>query len=203
MKKGDIIKVDYECWIKDTNKLFDTTIKELAEEHKILDDKKIYEPNIVIVGSGKVIKGLDDSFLNAEIDKEYEIELKPKDAFGERNPKLMELHKIHELRRKKIEPMEGMEVEFEGRKGTIIRVTGSRVRIDFNNPLAGKTVKYKYKIIEKAETDEEKISAILNMEYRGGEDFELQIKENELNIILPLFCKTDLEWFNVKLKIIY
>lgn len=202
MEIGDIIKIDYECWIKDTNKLFTTTQKNIAEEHDIFDEKKTYEPEIVIVGAGRAIKGLEDSLKNAEVGKEYEIEVKPDEAFGKREPKLTELHKIHKLRRMKIEPYEGLEVEIEGRKGTIIRVTGSRVRIDFNNPLAGKTLKYKYSIIEKAENLEEKIQAIIDLEYRRGEEFEFDINEKEITLKLPLFCKTDKEWFNLKLKIV-
>ena len=202
MENEDIIKVDYDCWIKDTNKLFTTTRKEVAKEHEIFDEKKTYEPEIVIVGAAKAIKGLDESFIKAEIGKDYEIEVNPEEAFGSRDPKLIELHKIHRLRKMKIEPYEGLEVELEGRKGTVIRVTGSRVRIDFNNPLAGKIIKYNYMIMEKAETIEQKISSIIDMDYRRGDEFEHEINDKDITLKLPLFCKTDMEWFNVKLKIV-
>ena len=99
MKKGDIIHIDYDAWIVEKNELFDTTKEALAKEKNIYNEKLIYKPLPIIVSAGNVVKGLDDNLLSAEVGKEYSVELKPIDGFGERNPKLVELHSIREILR--------------------------------------------------------------------------------------------------------
>lgn len=203
----DIIYLDYDLWIKDDDILFETTHRELAEEHEIADENGIYKPIPVIVDEGRAVKGLYNSLLNAEIGKEIEIEVPPEDALGERDPKLVEWHMINELRRQKIEPEVGKEITLKDksgkeRTGVVIMMSPRRVRVDYNNRLAGKTLNYKYKITKKAEDIKDKISMILEMNFTKAEDFKIEVDEDLIDIKLPEECKYDPTWHLVKFRVV-
>ncbi len=207
VQSKDIIYLDYDLWIKDDDILFETTHRELAEEHGIVDENGIYKPIPLIVDEGRAVKGLYNSLLKAEIGKEIEIEVPPEDALGERDPKLVEWHMINELRRQKIEPEVGKEITLKDksgkeRRGVVIMMSPRRVRVDYNNRLAGKTLNYKYKITKKAEDIKDKISMILEMNFTKAEDFKIEVEQDSIDINLPEECKYDPTWHLVKFRVV-
>jgi FKBP-type peptidyl-prolyl cis-trans isomerase 2 len=203
MQKGDIVYLEYDMRLKESNKLVETTNEELAKAENIWDEKKHYGAIPIVVGSGEVVKGLDETLSNAEAGKEQEVELSPAQAYGERDPKLVEIFSIHEFRRQKVEPAVGIEVVLKGRVGLVTAVTAGRVRVDFNHKYAGKTIKYRYKIIKKSETDLEKVQALIEAYYGNAKDFDICIGQSkDATIKLPDACKYDTRWVVTKYKII-
>ncbi len=205
MEKGDIIRWEFEAWIvEDGNEvLFDTTKEELAKEQGIHDPNVKYGPMVSIVGVGRLIKGIDEELLKAEVGKDYEVTIPPEKGYGERDPKLVKIHSYRELARQKIEPEVGKEVIINNKRGRIVTVTPGRVVIDFNHPLAGKTLKYKFKIVEKVEGDVDKVSAIIEMDYGKDVDkFNIEIKDEDIIIELPDVCKYDSNWTVAKYAIV-
>ncbi len=205
MKKGDIIRWEYEAWIVENEKeeLFDTTKEELAKEHGIHDPNLRYGPMVSIVGIGRLIKGMEEELLKAEVGKEYEITIPPEQAYGERDPKLVKIHSYRELARQKIEPEVGKEVIINNKRGRIVTVTPGRVVIDFNHPLAGKTLKYKFKIVEKVEGEVDKVRAIIEMDYgKEIDNFKIELKNDDIIIELPDVCKYDNNWGIAKYAIV-
>ena len=198
MEKGDVIELTYDAWIADTNELFDTTNEETAKKNKIYDEKTKYKPLITIVGADRAIKGLDNSLLNASVGNEYKVEIPHTEAYGERDPKLVELFSIQEFRRQQIAPQPGMQVTLRNKVGTIIGVSAGRVRVDFNKPLAGKRLRYEYKVTKKIEDVPQKIDAVISMHYTKGGDFKTHLTEKTATITIPNTCKYDNEWFLVK-----
>ncbi|MDI6917209.1 MAG: FKBP-type peptidyl-prolyl cis-trans isomerase [Thermoplasmatales archaeon] len=193
MEKNDIVYMEYDVWLKESNELAETTHEEIAKKEKLYDEKTKYKPVPVIVGVGKVVKGLDNSLLNAEVGKEYDVEIPPSEAYGERDPKLVEIFSLHEFRRRKITPEVGAEVNLKDKTGIITSVTSGRVRVDFNKRFAGRTLRYRYRIVRKAENDE-KISAIIDMHYGNAINFEVKTDGDEVTIKLPDECKYDQRW---------
>jgi hypothetical protein len=104
--------------------------------------------------------------------------------------------------RQEITPELGLEVSIGGRRGTITSLAAGRVRIDFNNPLAGKTVKYVFKVTKKAMTSEERIRAILDMDYGLADQFRIDLKDDVLEVKVPDLCKTDEKWFVSKFRVV-
>ncbi len=205
MEKGDIIRWEFEAWIvEDGNEvLFDTTNEELAKEQGIHDPNVKYGPMVSIVGAGRLIKGIEEELLNAEVGKEYEVTIPPEKAYGERDPKLVKIHSYRELARQKIEPEVGKEIIINNKRGRIVTVTPGRVVIDFNHPLAGKTLKYKFKIVEKVEDEVEKVRAIIEMDYGKDVDkFNIELKDEDIIIELPDVCKYDSNWAVAKYAIV-
>ena len=203
--KGDIVWIDYEGWILNPNgtrTLFDTTRAEAAKKADRFDEKKVYAEFPIIVGHGRILPGLDEALLGAEIEKEATIRIPPEKGAGERDPKLVELHPLREFLKQEIHPDVGMEVSLGGRKGTITQVTGGRVRVDYNNPLAGRTIEYTFKVTKKAETVDEKLRAILEMDYGLADQFKIDVKKDVAEILIPDICKTDERWFVSKFRVV-
>jgi hypothetical protein len=95
-----------------------------------------------------------------------------------------------------------MEVTVENRRGTVVAVTAGRVRVDFNNPLAGRTLRYNVTVTKRAESAEEKVRSILDMDYGLAEQFKLFVKETEADVFVPDVCKTDERWFVAKFRVV-
>lgn len=207
IERGDIVHLDYDLWIADDNILFDTTSKELAEEHEITDENAVYQPKALIVDEGKALSGLYKSLLKAEVGKEYEVELPPEEGLGERDPKLVEWHMMNEIKRQKLEPVVGKDITIKDksgreRTGIVTMVSPRRVRVDYNNPLAGKTLRYKYKVLDKAAEGEDKVMTILEMDFGRKDDFDIKTENDEVEIKLPDVCKYDQLWLIAKYKIV-
>lgn len=201
MEKNDIVYIDYELWIKEDDQLFETTKEELARDKDIYEPSDKYGPKAIILGRGQVFPGFEESIMGADTDKDYEVEISPEDAFGKRDAGLVQLIPMSRIIRMGITPDIGKEVELDGRKGVITFVSASRVRIDFNHPLAGKTLLYKYRVTKKIDSDKEKMKAIVDSYYGKGDEFKFQSGKT-LKITLPDICKYDHHWHEVKYAIV-
>ncbi len=207
IQRGDLIHLDYDLWIAEDDILFETTHKELADEHEISEEDAVYKPIAIIIDEGKAVSGLYNSMLEAEVGKEYEIEVPPEKGLGDRDPKLVEWHMMNEIRRQKLEPMVGQGITIKDksgreRTGVVTMLSPRRVRVDYNNPLAGKTLRYKYTIVDKAATAEEKISTILEMNFGRKEGFMIKTDKDDVEIKLPDVCKYDQLWLITKYKVV-
>src|SRR5213593_3715381 len=107
-----------------------------------------------------------------------------------------------EFLRQEISPEVGMEVSISGKHGVVTAVSAGRVRVDFNNPLAGKTLKYVVKATRKAKTPDERVRAIIDMDYGLADQFKLDLKGGSAEIHLPDVCKTDEKWFVSKFRVV-
>jgi FKBP-type peptidyl-prolyl cis-trans isomerase 2 len=202
IKAGDVVLAEFDARIVDSNELFDTTSEAVAKENDIYNEKMTYGPQPLIVGKGRLFPGLDESMLVAEIGKEVEVTIPPEKAAGPRDPKLVELHPIREFLKQEIEPRVGLEVTVKGKPAFITAVTAGRVRVDFNNKLAGRTIKYKYKVIEKPTKPLDIVKLLLKMSYGTDEGFEIDHHGKNLKIKLSESCKYDQRWMLAKYRLI-
>lgn len=202
IKAGDIVLADFDGWIQDSNELFDTTNEALAKEHDIYNEKMVYGPQPLIVGKGRLFPGLDESLLKADVGKEYEIVVSPEKGAGPRDPKLVELHPLREFVKQEIEPRVGLEVTVKNRPAIITAVTAGRVRVDFNNRLAGRTLKYKYKVVEKPSKPVDVVKLLLKMAYGTSDGFDVEHHGKNFKIKLSDSCKYDQRWMLAKYRLV-
>ncbi|MEM2094238.1 MAG: FKBP-type peptidyl-prolyl cis-trans isomerase [Candidatus Bathyarchaeia archaeon] len=186
--KGDFILLDYTMRIKETGELFDTTSEEEAKKAGVYKEGSRYEPILIIVGEGWVLKGLDDSLVGLDVGKEQHIEIPPAIGFGERDPSKIRMIPITRFRRHgggHISP--GMEVEVDGKHGLVRAVGGGRVQVDFNPPLAGKTLVYNVNVKEILIGDLEKVKALIHRRIPeiSIDKFRIGLSEKEVQIDLP------------------
>ena len=199
---GDIVLAEFDAWIHDTGELFDTTSETVARENKIYNEKMVYGAQPLMIGKSRLFPGLDEHMLTADIGKEYEITIPPENAAGPRDAKLVELHPVREFLKQEIEPQVGLEVTVRNRTGTITAVTAGRVRVDFNNRLAGRTLRYKYKITEKPTKPKEVVELVLKMSYGTSEGFEIEHHGKDYQLKLPDACKYDQKWILSKYRVV-
>jgi len=202
LQAGDIVYAEFEGWIAETNELFDTTSEALAKEKEIYSEKLTYGASPLVVGKGRLFKGLDEALLKAKVGEELEVSLTPEQAAGARDPKLVELLPIREFQKQDINPAVGMEVTVKNRTGTITAVTAGRVRVDFNNRLAGRNLRYKFKIARKPETPEGIARAVLRLNYGTDDGFEIGFEGKRAMLRLPDVCKYDQKWLLTKYRVV-
>jgi len=205
VEKGSVLWLDYDAWVMNpdgTLRLFDTTHAEAATREGKFDDKKVYAEVPVILQPGRLFPGLEEAVLAAKVGEAAEVVIPPSKGAGERDPKLVELRPLRDFLKQEIDPEVGMEVALSGKRGTVTAVTGGRVRVDFNNPLAGRTLKYAFQVVRTATSVEEKVRGILEMDYGLADQFRITVHERDAEIVVPDICKTDERWFVAKFRAI-
>jgi len=187
LQKGDFILIEYTAKVKETNEIFDTTNEETAKKEHLHKEGEIYEPKLIVVGEGWVLKTLDESFATMEPSKVATVEISPDKAFGARDPEKIKRVPLKQLLAKDINPAIGMRIEYGGKNAVIRSIGAGRVLLDFNPPLAGKTLVYDVTVQKKLETNEEKIGALIHrrIPIAEAEKFKLALKENVLTVDMP------------------
>lgn len=197
IQKGDFIKLNYTGKVKD-GKIFDTTDEELAKQEEIFTQNGLYGGDIIIVGAGHTIEGLEEDIQGKEAGYTGTVEIPPEKAFGPSNPKLIENISITKFKDKRPHP--GMNVDVNGRRGVVTRVIGRIATVDFNSPLAGKTVIYKYTIEKALEEDIEKIQGLLAL-YTGIRDLGVEIDDCVVKIDIPTKLTYSQQWVIAKSRL--
>ncbi len=187
IREGDFVIVDYVARVEETGEIVDLTLEDVAKKEKIYREDGIYKPKLVIAGEGWFIKGFEEGLIGLEVGKKAEIRVPPEKGFGERDPKKIKVVPIREFRKSGITPRPGMRVTINNKVGTVRTVTSGRVRVDFNHPLAGKTIIYEVYVRKKLTDDLEKIKAIIGRRLRGvdEEKFEVEIENSKVRIHMP------------------
>ena len=187
LQKGDFILINYTSKVKETNEVFDTTVEDTAKKERLQKEGEIYEPKLVVVGEGWVLKALDDSLEAMEPGKAETVEISPDKAFGQRDPEKVKQVHIRKLAEKGINPALGMRIEYGGKNAVIRSIGAGRVLLDFNPPLAGKTLIYDVTVSKKLETPEEKIGAVIHRRIPPVEEgkFKFAIQDKTLTVDMP------------------
>ena len=162
IEKGDFIYLNYTAKVKETGEVFDTTIEEVAKKERLYKEGEIYEPKLVIIGEGWVLKALDEKLPDFKIGEPSSAEIPPEKAFGNRDPEKVKLYPVRRLTSRGITPKLGMRLEIDGKPATVRTMGSGRVQLDFNPPLAGKTLVYDVTVKRKLKTKKEKITALIH-----------------------------------------
>lgn len=197
IQKGDFIKLNYTGKFED-GRIFDTTDEELAKKEDIFNPRGLYGGDVIIVGAGHTIEGLDEELEGKEAGYSGTVSIPPEKAFGPSSSKLIETVSITKFQDRNVRP--GMPVELDGRRGVVNRVIGRRVTVDFNSPLAGKTVTYEYTIEKVLEDDAEKTKGLLAL-YTGMRDLEVEIADGVVKINVPTGLTFNQRWLMAKNRV--
>ena len=174
VKKNDFIEIEFTGNISNTDEIFDTNIEKDAKKAGM--DLKNIKPFILSVGHKMLPNGFDKDLEGKEIEKSYALELKPEDAFGKRNPQMVRMIPTKHFHEQKINPERGMQLSLDGQLVKILSSDRGRTLVDFNNPLAGKNVTYKYKINKIVTDQKEKIDALQEFLFRKTFEFDTKDK---------------------------
>ncbi len=121
-------------------------------EGDVLESSEGEAPLEVVYGSGGIIPGLERELGGMAPGDEKQVVVEPGDAYGERNDEaVVTVPRDSFPQDQPLEP--GMMFHMRRQDGTIQYATiledlGEELKMDFNHPLAGKTLHFKVKIVD-------------------------------------------------------
>lgn len=192
-KKKDFIEIEFTGRVKNGD-IFDSNIKQDLKNADLDIEPK---PFIFSLGEGMFLKGIEDFLTGKDVGK-YEIELSPEKAFGVRDGKLIKIVPSNVFRQRKLNPIPGMMFNFDGRMAKVLSVSGGRITVDFNNPVAGKTVIYNINVLRKVNDINEKTKAFIDFLFR--KDFKFKIDNKKLILEAEKNLVNIIEAFKDKFK---
>jgi len=196
LKQGDFIEIEFSGKIKNGG-LFDSNIFEEVKKLNPKAKKETIKPLAICLGQSMFLKGIEEFLIGKDLG-EYEIELSPEKAFGKRDSKLIQRIPIKIFYDQKINPVPGVTFNFDGKIGRVLASSGGRVLIDFNNPLSGKEVIYKLRVLKIVEDLNEKVKAVNDFLFRR--DFEFIVQDKRLVLSINKGMKQFAELFKDKYK---
>jgi len=153
IEAGDFVRFHYVGRFEN-GEVFDTSYEDIAKENEIYVEEREYGPLEVHVGVGEIIPGLDEALIGMEVGEKKTITVPPEKAYGMPNPDLIIEVPVSEFTQAGLEPVEGLYVMTDSGIAKIREVGEETVKLDFNHPLAGKTLIFEVEIvgIEKEES---------------------------------------------------
>jgi peptidylprolyl isomerase len=118
----------------------------------VFDSSSGREPLRVTLGTGQVIRGVDEALLGMAPGEEKSVTVAADEAYGPHRPEL-----LHEVQREAIPPEVDVQVgkELEGRdtagqrlRLTVVDVADATVTLDANHPLAGQDLKFDLQLVQ-------------------------------------------------------
>ncbi|AYJ80709.1 peptidylprolyl isomerase [Aliarcobacter cryaerophilus ATCC 43158] len=137
------------------------TLKD-AKTGEQLDTNVGQTPLEFISGKGQIIKGLEDKLVNMSANEEADVLVEAKDGYGEYNEEAVQTLPKEQFAG--IELSEGMSLYGQGEHGETIQVVvksfdDTNVTIDYNHPMAGKTLMFSVAILSLRDATEEEVQS--------------------------------------------
>jgi len=124
----------------------------LTVDNKEVESSVGKQPLSYVAGSRTIIPGLESQLNGMHVNEEKVVNVAPKDAYGDVDPKAFKEFPASSLP-KGLEPKVGMVLRATAPDGSqfpavIYKVDGDKVTLNFNHPLAGKSLTFKVKILK-------------------------------------------------------
>jgi len=179
--EGRFLLIHFTGRVKETGEVFDSTREDVIEEEDL--SNAIPGPLLVVTGADMVWEPVDEALREAEPGEKLEVEVPPEKAFGERDK-----GKVRTYPKDAVSPLEGslekdaMVATPDG-VGRVLRVEGGRVVVDFNHPLAGKTLVYEIEVVDELEDVEDKVKWLVKTLTDGDlEPAEVRVEDGTVVI---------------------
>ncbi len=145
VRDGQVVSMEYTLWV----------------DGEVMDSSEGNEPLEFLAGRENIISGLEGQMQGMEIGESKEVSVTPGEGYGE-----YDAEDFLDVPRKEfpndLEIEVGMELsvrddEGESRYARIEQVDEESVRLNFNHPLAGKTLKFNVKVVGLRKPTEEEL----------------------------------------------
>ena len=137
------------------------TLKD-AKTGEQLDTNVGQAPLEFVSGKGQIIKGLEDKLVNMSANEEADVLVEAKDGYREYNEEAVQTLPKEQFAG--IELSEGMSLYGQGEHGETIQVVvksfdDTNVTIDYNHPMAGRTLMFSVAILSLRDATEEEVQS--------------------------------------------
>jgi FKBP-type peptidyl-prolyl cis-trans isomerase SlyD len=116
-----------------------------------IDESPDDDPMVYLHGGGELIDGLENALTGRATGDEFAVTIEPAEAYGDEDPELIRIFDMDEFNGTEMFP--GMELQGKDPDGNfrllrVIDVTGDKVTVNMNHPLAGLTLLFGVNIKE-------------------------------------------------------
>lgn len=144
VENNHLVSINYAVTDKDSAELLDKNEK----------------PFSFVMGRKQVIFGLENALLGKKVGDKFSVEVAPKDAYGERNDDFFQ--EVPKEQFSGIELVKGMTLFGQSEDGETAQVVVSEIGensviIDYNHPLAGKTLLFEVEVLDSKIPSEDEI----------------------------------------------
>jgi FKBP-type peptidyl-prolyl cis-trans isomerase SlyD len=127
---------------------------------EVLDSSDGREPLSYLHGKGNIVPGLEKAMSGKKVGDKFDVLVKPEEGYGVHNPALVQVVPRDAFRGiDKLEP--GMQFRAESDRGpmmvVVTDVSGDKVTVDGNHPLAGATLHFAIEVTEVREASVEEV----------------------------------------------
>ncbi|OIO26307.1 hypothetical protein AUJ14_02070 [Candidatus Micrarchaeota archaeon CG1_02_55_22] len=145
---GPVVSVSYVGFFENGT-VFDTNVRSAAEKNN-LSLTRPFEPLNFTLGAGQMIPGFEDAVALMAVGAEKTIRLAPEEAYGEWSPELLVNVSRKNLEDANVTVETGAWVyTSQGGAGRITYFDAANATVDFNSPLAGKTLYFNVTLLAK------------------------------------------------------
>ncbi|MDI6716670.1 MAG: peptidylprolyl isomerase [Actinomycetota bacterium] len=134
IKNGSTVTLDYKVYV----------------DGQLVDQTSPGEPLVYTQGAGQIIPGLEKGLEGLNKGDKKEVVVQPSEAYGEYSEERV-LHIPREDLPEDIEPQVGMQLQATSQSGdmyvgVISEVLPDHIDVDFNHPMAGKTLVFEVEV---------------------------------------------------------
>ncbi|MHA1935028.1 MAG: FKBP-type peptidyl-prolyl cis-trans isomerase [Candidatus Thorarchaeota archaeon] len=188
IRENSLVYIDYVARIKGDGKIFDLTLEDVAKQEGLYKENDRYEPMLVAVGWNWLLASLEEEIIGMKVGESRTVEIPPEKGAGVRDQsKVKMIPKTKMAKHGERYPVKGAQVTVGREQGVITAVLGRTVRVDFNSPLAGKTLVFEVTLREIVSTPEEKLLAVIKRRIPGlpKDNYKASVKGKTVTIELP------------------
>jgi len=119
------------------------------EDGQVIDSNFDKNPVEFEVGDGNIPEGFESALTGLKVGEHVELTIAPERGFGQHNPSNIQRMKRSDFKDMDLEP--GLVVSFQEPggeiPGVVVEFDDKHVSVDFNHPLAGKTLTFEVKVL--------------------------------------------------------
>jgi len=199
-KKRKMVSVNFIGKELLENRVFDTTLAEEAKKAGIFEEKRKYAPLDVILGEKELLEQVEKELEGMKEGEKRITKMLAKNAFGERDARLVRVVPLQNFLEQKINPFPGLVVRIANAMGKVQSVSSGRVRIDFNNPLAGRDIEYHIELVKEIKDKKEVAEKIYEKYYSRIPGTQKEYLDGKLTITATGDFLKNLEKVNEAIK---
>lgn len=134
---------------------------QLSDDNGLLESSQGSDPLLYLHGHQNMLPAIEQALEGKSKGDKLELTLAPKDAYGERREDAIQSVQVKHLQgAKKWQPgmMAVVQTEHGPRQVKVVKVGMFKADVDTNHPLAGKTLKFSFEILDVRAASEEEIA---------------------------------------------
>jgi FKBP-type peptidyl-prolyl cis-trans isomerase SlyD len=130
------------------------------DEGKVLDTSEGRAPLVYLHGAGNIVPGLEKALDGADVGQSVDATVPSAEGYGAYDERMIQNVPVRKLPEKRPAPgsMLRLQTQTGPRLALVKALRGDYVTLDFNHPLAGKTLHFNVKVVEVREPTEEEVA---------------------------------------------